>query len=72
MDQTPYSLEVGIEILEFFEEYFNITYPLPKQGIKELKKKWIDMTRKCHNNRYTEQTQQHDSKNVNKEKLALP
>ena len=39
VDQTPYSLEVGIEILEFFEEYFNITYPLPKQGIVELKKK---------------------------------
>lgn len=32
IDQTPYSLETGVEILTFFEEYFNISYPLPKQG----------------------------------------
>ena len=30
--QTTYALRIGIEILEYFEDYFNITYPLPKQG----------------------------------------
>ncbi|XP_052261394.1 aminopeptidase N-like isoform X2 [Dreissena polymorpha] len=33
VDQTPYSLETGVKILTFFEKYFNVTYPLPKQDM---------------------------------------
>ncbi|KAH3860106.1 aminopeptidase N-like [Dreissena polymorpha] len=33
IDQTPYSLETGVKILTFFEKYFNVTYPLPKQDM---------------------------------------
>ncbi|XP_053387330.1 aminopeptidase N-like isoform X1 [Mercenaria mercenaria] len=33
IEQTPYSLKVGVEILTFFEEYFSISYPLPKQDM---------------------------------------
>ncbi|XP_039614291.1 endoplasmic reticulum aminopeptidase 2-like isoform X2 [Polypterus senegalus] len=29
-NQTQYALEVAVKILEFFENYFNISYPLPK------------------------------------------
>lgn len=31
--QTHYALEVAVKMLDFYEEYFNIPYPLPKQGI---------------------------------------
>uniref|UniRef100_A0AAQ4S5Q5 Aminopeptidase n=1 Tax=Gasterosteus aculeatus aculeatus TaxID=481459 RepID=A0AAQ4S5Q5_GASAC len=30
--QTRYALEVAVKMLDFYEEYFNIHYPLPKQG----------------------------------------
>lgn len=30
--QTHYALEVAIKMMDFYEEYFNIPYPLPKQG----------------------------------------
>ncbi|RXM95835.1 Endoplasmic reticulum aminopeptidase 2 [Acipenser ruthenus] len=30
MVQTQYALHAGVKILEFFEEYFQIPYPLPK------------------------------------------
>lgn len=30
--QTHYALEVAVKMLDFYEEYFNIRYPLPKQG----------------------------------------
>lgn len=30
--QTHYALEVAVKMLDFFEKYFNILYPLPKQG----------------------------------------
>ncbi|XP_043920045.1 endoplasmic reticulum aminopeptidase 2-like [Protopterus annectens] len=29
-DQTHYALEVAVKLLEFYEQYFNIYYPLPK------------------------------------------
>lgn len=32
IDQVDYALEVGTAILEFFEDYFDVPYPLPKQG----------------------------------------
>ena len=33
MDQTAYALEVGPPVLQFFEEFFAIDYPLPKQDM---------------------------------------
>uniref|UniRef100_A0A672YT16 Aminopeptidase n=1 Tax=Sphaeramia orbicularis TaxID=375764 RepID=A0A672YT16_9TELE len=31
--QTHYALKVAVKMLDFFEEYFNIRYPLPKQDL---------------------------------------
>ncbi|XP_053277343.1 endoplasmic reticulum aminopeptidase 2 [Pleuronectes platessa] len=31
--QTHYALEVAVKMLDFYEEYFNIPYPLPKQDL---------------------------------------
>ncbi|XP_037536391.1 endoplasmic reticulum aminopeptidase 2 [Nematolebias whitei] len=31
--QTHYALEVAVKMLDFYEEYFNIHYPLPKQDL---------------------------------------
>ncbi|XP_023658798.2 endoplasmic reticulum aminopeptidase 2-like isoform X1 [Paramormyrops kingsleyae] len=31
-DQTHHALEVAVKLLEFYESYFGISYPLPKQG----------------------------------------
>ncbi|CAC5387007.1 ANPEP [Mytilus coruscus] len=33
VDQTPYSLDVGVKILTYFEEYFDIPFPLPKSDM---------------------------------------
>ena len=30
-DQLSYAASVGPKMLQFFESYFNVTYPLPKQ-----------------------------------------
>lgn len=30
--QSHYALEVAVKMLDFYEDYFNIRYPLPKQG----------------------------------------
>jgi len=32
INQVDYALDQGIRILEYFEEFFNETYPLKKQG----------------------------------------
>lgn len=32
-EQTHYALEVAVKMLDFYEDYFNIPYPLPKQGL---------------------------------------
>ncbi|KAK2837344.1 hypothetical protein Q5P01_014556 [Channa striata] len=31
--QTHYALEVAVKMMDFYEEYFNIGYPLPKQDL---------------------------------------
>ncbi|CAL8248279.1 unnamed protein product [Merluccius merluccius] len=33
IEQTHYALEVAIKTLDFYEKYFNIYYPLPKQDL---------------------------------------
>ncbi|XP_071941704.1 aminopeptidase N-like isoform X2 [Antedon mediterranea] len=33
IDTVDYALQAGIRILDFFEDYFNIDYPLPKQDM---------------------------------------
>ena len=33
LDQTTYALDIGPRILEFFESYFDVKYPLPKQDM---------------------------------------
>lgn len=32
LNQTVYALKAGIEALEFYEDYYNISFPLKKQG----------------------------------------
>ena len=32
IDQTLYALSVATSVLEYYESFFNICYPLPKQG----------------------------------------
>ena len=32
IEQAKYALDVGINITLFFEEYFDLLYPLPKLG----------------------------------------
>ncbi|KAF6729730.1 Endoplasmic reticulum aminopeptidase 2 [Oryzias melastigma] len=32
-EQTHYALEVAVKMLDFYEDYFNIPYPLPKQDL---------------------------------------
>ena len=31
-NQIDYSLDVSLKLLEFFENHFNVAYPLPKLG----------------------------------------
>lgn len=33
LDQAEYARSIGGRILNYFEEYFNISYPLPKAGL---------------------------------------
>ena len=33
LDQTQYAKQIGPKILEFFETYFNVKFPLPKQDM---------------------------------------
>ena len=33
MDQIAYAKKVGPKMLEYFEKYFNVPYPLPKQDM---------------------------------------
>ena len=33
LDQVTYANEIGGKMLQYFETYFNVTYPLPKQVI---------------------------------------
>ncbi|CAJ1068862.1 endoplasmic reticulum aminopeptidase 2 [Xyrichtys novacula] len=33
IEQTHYALEVAVKMLDFYEEYFNSNYPLPKQDL---------------------------------------
>ena len=33
LDQAQYAKDIGPKILEYFEQYFNITFPLPKQDM---------------------------------------
>ncbi|XP_041356302.1 aminopeptidase N-like [Gigantopelta aegis] len=33
VEQTSYALDVGVKILTYYEDYFNISFPLPKQDM---------------------------------------
>ena len=35
-DQTSYAAEIGPEILAFYEDYFSIPFPLPKQDMAAI------------------------------------
>lgn len=35
INQADYALDAAVTLLEFYEDYFSIPYPLPKQG-KEI------------------------------------
>ena len=36
LPQTKYASEIGPKILMYFEDYFNITYPLPKLDLAAI------------------------------------
>lgn len=36
IDQGKFALSVAVKVLEFYEEKFQVDYPLPKQGIKKV------------------------------------
>ena len=36
LDQLSYAANVGPKMLQFFETYFNVTFPLPKQVRMDL------------------------------------
>ena len=36
LDQVDYALETGVRILEYFEDYFGIPFPLLKQGTRQV------------------------------------
>ena len=36
LDQTSYACDIGPEILQYYEEYFNVSFPLPKQDMIAL------------------------------------
>lgn len=33
VNQTKFALDVGNGIITYYEEYYNLGYPLPKQGL---------------------------------------
>ena len=35
IDQGKFALSVAVKVLQFYEEKFQVDYPLPKQGMKE-------------------------------------
>lgn len=32
IDQTAFALDAAVQLLDFYDDYFDIPYPLPKQG----------------------------------------
>lgn len=32
IDQTAYAVDAAVKLLDFYDDYFDIPYPLPKQG----------------------------------------
>ena len=36
IDQIDYAMDVGRKILPYFESYYNVSYPLPKAGLKDF------------------------------------
>lgn len=32
IDQTAFALDAAVKLLDFYDDYFDIPYPLPKQG----------------------------------------
>ena len=37
IDQLSYALDVAVKVIEYFESYYNVEYPLPKSGKEEVK-----------------------------------
>ena len=37
VENTKYALQAGVDILNYFEEYFDFDYPLEKQGLDQDK-----------------------------------
>lgn len=43
INQADYALDAAVTLLEFYEDYFGIPYPLPKQGrgLTQILQLWI-------------------------------
>ena len=35
-NQTAFSLDVAVNSMELYQDLFNVSYPLPKQGIRTI------------------------------------
>ena len=35
VERTHYARDIGVDILNYFENYFEVEYPLPKQGMHQ-------------------------------------
>ncbi len=36
VDKTEYALRVAANVIQFYENRFNVVYPLPKQGVQSV------------------------------------
>lgn len=45
IDQVEYARENAVQMLDYMEDFFNITYPLPKAGkhlyVRQHKTNWV-------------------------------
>ena len=36
ISQASYALEVAVKVLEYYDNFFGVPYPLPKQGTQDV------------------------------------
>ena len=41
IDQTSFALDAAVKLLDFYDDFFDIPYPLPKQGMWSGPSSWL-------------------------------